>query len=249
MLHELIQMWKKIGLLEKALKNFLKMIDSAEQMFACSVDALFDPAQITDARDLIYKKDVKVNKKQRKIRKELVEHLAVNPRADAPACLILMSVIKDVERAGDYCKNLLEVADMAKQPIAQSKYASDLREMAADVAGSFALTRKAFAEEDHSLASQLIVQETKLAKRGDATIEKVADDDELDANQAVCLALAFRFLKRVDAHLGNVASSVVMPLHKIDYFDEKLATKDIPDPQTAQADAADQNDSEEQGEN
>jgi len=40
----------------------------------------------------------------------------------------------------------------------------------------------------------------------------------------VCLALAFRFLKRVNAHLGNIASSVVMPLHKIDYFDEKWKT-------------------------
>jgi len=30
-----------------------------------------------------------------------------------------------------------------------------------------------------------------------------------------------RYLKRVRAHLGNIASSVVMPIHKIDYFDEK----------------------------
>jgi phosphate transport system protein len=224
MLKELIKMWRKIGLLEKALKNFLKMMDRTEEMFRCSSEALFGARKLADARDTIYEADIKVNKKERKIRKELVEHLAVNPRGDAPACLILMSVSKDVERAGDYCKNLLEVADMIKEPIMESPYADDLRGMVDLVAASFAEAKQAFAEEDQTLGHDLIVQETKFAKRSDAMVEKVANDDTLTSNQAVCLALAFRFLKRINAHLGNVASTVVMPLHKIDYFDEKWAT-------------------------
>ena len=228
MLHELIKMWKRIGLLEKALGNFLKMIDKVEDMFRCSTEALFGARELADARETIYKTDVKVNKKERKIRKELVEHLAVNPRGDAPACLILMSVSKDVERAGDYCKNLLEVAGMLKTPAMETKYAADLREMVDRVTASFAKTRRAFAEEDQAVAQETIVEETQIAKRSDVLVEKVANDDTLDSNQAVCLALAFRFLKRVNAHLGNVASTVVMPLHKIDYFDEKWAGQPPP---------------------
>jgi phosphate uptake regulator len=223
MLSELIKMWKRIGRLDKALKNFLKMIDKVEGMFRCSTEALFGARKLADARETVYHTDIKVNKRERKIRKELVEHLSVNPRGDAPACLILMSVIKDMERAGDYCKNLLEVAGMLKTPAMETKYADDLREMADLVAASFAQTRRAFAEEDHTIANDVIVEERNLAKASDAMVEKIANDDDLDANQAVCLALGFRFLKRVNAHLGNVASTVVMPLHKIDYFDEKLA--------------------------
>jgi hypothetical protein len=30
-----------------------------------------------------------------------------------------------------------------------------------------------------------------------------------------------RFYKRIAAHVLNVLSSVVMPLHKLDYYDEK----------------------------
>jgi hypothetical protein len=30
-----------------------------------------------------------------------------------------------------------------------------------------------------------------------------------------------RFYKRIGAHVLNVLSSVVMPLHKLDYYDEK----------------------------
>jgi hypothetical protein len=38
--------------------------------------------------------------------------------------------------------------------------------------------------------------------------------------QAVARALTHRYLKRVIAHLMNVLSAVIMPLDKLDYFDE-----------------------------
>lgn len=225
MFRELLRMWKRIDLLKQALDDFLTMIDNVEVMFRCSTEALFGERKVADARETIYKTDIKVNITEREIRKRLVEHLAVNPRGDAPACLILMSVSKDIERAGDYCKNLLEVAGMLHAPVAESTYADDLREMTDKVAVAFQATRKAFAEDDQVVGHEVIVEETQIAKRSDTMVEKVADDEELNANQAVCLALAFRFLKRINAHLGNVASSVVMPLHKIDYFDEKWGTQ------------------------
>ena len=34
--------------------------------------------------------------------------------------------------------------------------------------------------------------------------------------------LATRFYKRIGAHVVNVLSSVVMPLHKLDYYDESV---------------------------
>jgi hypothetical protein len=34
------------------------------------------------------------------------------------------------------------------------------------------------------------------------------------------LVLATRFYKRIGGHVLNVLSSVVMPLHKVDYYDE-----------------------------
>lgn len=225
MLRELLRMWKRIDLLKQALDDFLTMIDNVEAMFRCSTEALFGARKRSDAREMLYKTDIKVNITEREIRKRLVEHLAVNPRGDAPACLILMSVSKDMERAGDYCKNLLEVAGMLRGRVIESKYADDLREMVDVVVEAFGKTRKAFAEDDQVVGHEAIVEEVKFAKRSDTMVEKVANDEELNANHAVCLALAFRFLKRVNAHLGNVASSVVMPLHKIDYFDEKWGTQ------------------------
>ena len=85
---------------------------------------------------------------------------------------------------------------------------------------NYALTREERIRQFH-FGHEVIAVELQFAKRSDALVEKVANDLSLNANQAVCLSMAFRFLKRVNAHLGNIASSVVMPLHKIDYFDEK----------------------------
>jgi len=34
------------------------------------------------------------------------------------------------------------------------------------------------------------------------------------------VVLAARYYKRIESHLLNILSGVVMPLHKLDYFDE-----------------------------
>ena len=38
------------------------------------------------------------------------------------------------------------------------------------------------------------------------------------------LVLATRYYKRIGGHVLNVLSSVVMPLHKVDYYDEDVLT-------------------------
>ena len=38
----------------------------------------------------------------------------------------------------------------------------------------------------------------------------------------MAVTLGTRFYKRIGAHLLNILSGVVMPLHKLDYYDEKV---------------------------
>jgi phosphate uptake regulator len=44
---------------------------------------------------------------------------------------------------------------------------------------------------------------------------------EMSVNEAVCFTLIARYFKRIVAHLVNIATSVVLPLSDLDYFDEK----------------------------
>ena len=43
---------------------------------------------------------------------------------------------------------------------------------------------------------------------------------DYDAGKTTALVLGARYYKRIGGHLLNVLSSVVMPLHKVDYYDE-----------------------------
>ena len=49
---------------------------------------------------------------------------------------------------------------------------------------------------------------------------------DFTATETTSLVLLTRFYKRVSGHLLNVASSVIMPLHKIDFYDEQLVSLD-----------------------
>ena len=42
---------------------------------------------------------------------------------------------------------------------------------------------------------------------------------------AVPRALLYRFLKRVTAHCANVVTAVIMPVDRLDYFDEDFDTR------------------------
>ena len=44
----------------------------------------------------------------------------------------------------------------------------------------------------------------------------------LSVNEAVCFTLTARHFKRLAAHLTNIATSVILPLSELDYFDEKI---------------------------
>jgi hypothetical protein len=47
----------------------------------------------------------------------------------------------------------------------------------------------------------------------------------------VTYTLLARFDKRIAGHLGNIASSRVMPLHKLDSFDEQYLPGQEPKPE------------------
>jgi phosphate uptake regulator len=63
-----------------------------------------------DVNDELRATDQKVNRLEREIRRELVVHASVFGAIDTPAVLVYMSIVKDVERVGDYAKNLVDLA-------------------------------------------------------------------------------------------------------------------------------------------
>ena len=212
----LIKAWRGVTFLNEIMEEFDVMLHEGEKMFRNTKGLFFEEKDPSLLKDEIRSKDIKVNKLERKIRKKLVQHISMNPGEDIIAALVMMSVVKDAERIGDYCKNFLEVGELLAKPIS-GKWRTIFSRLFSDVEVLFPLTRSAFFETSRDHAERVLEEDYRIADECDNLLEDVAKSD-LSTNAAVCYTLLLRYLKRVAAHLGNIASAVVQPVHKIDFF-------------------------------
>ncbi|MCL7970792.1 MAG: hypothetical protein M8866_01715 [marine benthic group bacterium] len=225
MLKELLSIFRAGEPLAEMGDNFGKMIGLTYDMTVQASRVYFSDRLQADDRTAVYKADVKVNKLERKIRKQVIAHLSLaSERASVPYCLLLMSLVKDVERIGDYAKNLSEARDYHPSALPEDEIMHEMREIAGEIEASFAEIADVFETSDHERAVELIREGRDLTRRCDGVVGRVARS-EYDASTATSVVMGARFYKRIAAHVLNILSSVVMPLHKLDYYDEKHLAK------------------------
>ena len=220
MFKNLLSFWKGKDFLVQVLEDFKTMLNDSETMFEAVCAQLLVGAEKGGLKEKIYEIDKQVNSLQKEIRKRIVEHLTLQPTVNVNACLILMSVVKDAERLGDYSKNLYEVTELLTEPIDCALFSEYFDELDKKILALFQQTQKAFIEADEEQARSAWQHEKKIAKDCDHIIERLAQSN-LTVNQAVCFTLVARHFKRIMAHLVNIATSVVLPLSDLDYFDER----------------------------
>ncbi|NQV04478.1 MAG: hypothetical protein HQ532_03170 [Candidatus Omnitrophica bacterium] len=220
MFRNLLQFWKGKAFLTEVLEEFKGMLDETQKMFDSVCKRLIYNEQEPGLKDRIYAIDKNVNKLQRNIRKRVIEHLSIQPSVDVSTSLLLMSVVKDAERLGDYAKNLFEVTRYLQKPMNKDTYRELFNNIEKEILELFQKTKEAFMESDEAKANLSWQYESKITKRCDEIIEKLAKGN-LPTNEAVCFVLTARYFKRITAHLSNIATSVVLPLSELDYFDEK----------------------------
>lgn len=221
MLKELVSIFRdQRHPLTSANDNFSRMLELTQGMCLDASSVFWGRRQTPEERTSLYERDVEVNKLERKIRKRLVAHLSLRDPSDVPYCLLLMSLVKDLERLGDYAKNLTEVADIASGPFPEDEVIGELKEVRRSVESLIKEAAQVFSRSDRDRAVELTVEGRSVSKRCDALIRKIATS-EYTPPLVVSLTLGTRFYKRISGHLLNLLSGVIMPLHKLDYFDEK----------------------------
>jgi len=196
------------------------MLEKAHGMFDYTSGVLIRGDEDTDPQARVYDEDQKINKLERKIRRRIISHLSLRgSRADVPSALIFMNAVKDGERLGDYVKNLHEVGEMMPADVNRQLYADKLGPISDEISVMFDNTRQAFEDSDEELAGKVIKQAKRSGREFEALIREIIASG-MDANNAICMVLMLRFYKRLVAHMGNIASTVVMPVDLIDYYDE-----------------------------
>ena len=207
--------------LNEQYNQFVDMLNADKELFNEVIDAFRGITNLDEIEGDVYKMDIKINKAERAIRKRLVSHLALNPDRDIAGALVLMSVVKDAERVGDFCKNLYEAAVMVRKQCSELYFCSKITEYTEHVRNTFETTIEAFETENSVMAAEILQDEIKWNRRFDILLTTMADS-EISTREAVCTTLFVRALKRIQAHLANIASSIVLPVHEIDHRPKHL---------------------------
>jgi len=204
--------------LDKAFNEFDEMLSAGQWMFTKVRSILEGQTPLDDVREEIFTKDQVINELLRSLRLNLVTHLSVNKNADIAACLALMSIAKDAERIGDYCKNLFEVTEHGDLAKGNEKYQSRVAALPGEVEEIFGLVRTAFSESSPKQAKVAI----KAADAVRSTCDKIGQDlledhAEISTQDAVSLSLQTRYFKRIASHLANIATAVFGRIEELDF--------------------------------
>ncbi len=213
-----LAIFKKDTLMDRAYQRSFKMLDITLDMFREARDSLRNRAD--SEVDLgLKEKDKEVNKYEREVRRMVFNHLVLRGAADLSTGLALVSIIIDIERIGDYTKNMVELALDHPGQLHGGRYEDELVRMEEAVEDNFGQTKKCFMEGDDALAIALL---EKYAWVNDACDDRVRDvvqekDSSIRAGDAAGLALYIRFLKRINSHLRNITTSVSNPFDRIGF--------------------------------
>jgi phosphate uptake regulator len=211
--------------LESAYKRAGDMLKRDQYMFNEVCNALLDGGVIRRTKKLkkegivevLSAEDKRINELEISIRKEIFQYLALNTAPDITASLILASVIIDMERIGDYTKDLAKIALIKPPKLTRMVYVESIKEWKGTLVQMFDLTHTAFVQDDDVVAKQVMQMNRDLRADTDLILMKLEKDAKIRSKEAIIYTLYMRYFRRVSAHLENVASSVAYPFPYIGF--------------------------------
>ena len=226
MLGQLIAALKTDNKLDEAFSQFQEMLTASQWMFGEANDVLRGKKEGDAVRDPLYNKDQEINTLLRSIRANILTHLSVNPVADIPGCLALMSIAKDAERIGDYCKNVFEVGRYYEGDYEIGRYHQPLEDIRKQVVCLFDDVISAFEDSSTKQAKSAIKAADRIRGECDAVEETLLRDRRtVETHAAVAYSLLSRHYKRVASHLANVATAVFGRIEDLDFRKPKSSSE------------------------
>lgn len=228
MLKQFFEIFRKDNLLQQAFDRSVEMLELETRMFSTAVESL---RRRDDARlDMdVYAADQKINHYEREVRRKAVTHLALGQDADLHGGMVLVSIVIDIERIGDYTKNIVDLALRHPERLQCGQFEERVCRIESTVMNAFEGLIKALPESDPEMAAGVMSEHWWIARKTDDIVNQLIDgESDVEGSDAVTLALYSRFLKRISAHQMNIASSIVNPFDRIG-FREKNSDPGNPD--------------------
>ena len=209
--------------LKRMRTQFGEMLDAGRHAFSTAAHAFLGGTDPEAIREDLFQTDKRINRAERQIRREIVVHVSVQGVGDFPACLVLMSIVKDAERIGDYAKNLFDLTQLAPHAPA-GPYGEDLAVLKDRIHDLMATCHQAVNANQKEQAKDVIRTAQRIEDHCDEKVRLLIEGAGEPA-MAPTYVLAYRYFKRVVSHVRNIASSVVQPVHKLD-FTSKFAKEE-----------------------
>lgn len=215
----LSKLFSEANLYVQALEESYTMLDMDWTMYEASVKSL----RQSDSGELdvdVYKLDKQINAYERDVRRKIMTHLSLTGGRDLSPGLILISVVIDIERIGDYTKNICDMAQQHPRRLDAKSMESNLQEIETKVAKIFTDMITAFKESDGAMARRIMEDyKEEISQQADDITNRIIAGEvtDLDPSDATATAMYARYLKRIAAHSRNIITSVVNPFDRIGY--------------------------------
>ena len=217
---EIVNLWKSEDLLSQAWDESYKMMILSNKIFTQAIQYLRE-GENKDTIKALKKRDVEINIFQRDVRRKVVTHYAISQDVDdLPNGLVLLNMVIDVERVGDYTKNILDLALNHPNIIKSEEFSEDLYHVEQEVISRFSKTLEAINTQDADVARSMMVtyKETLTSISDDIVNGCISGKITLgDESKTVSLALYARYLKRIGAHLKNITTVLINPFDAVGY--------------------------------
>mgnify|MGYP001177364667 FL=1 len=217
---DLVTIWNSEDSLSQAWTSSNEMLHLSHEMFTDSVNALRSGEKNKVIKS-IKLRDEEINQYHRDIRKKVVTYYSVSKDVtNINSGLVLINMVVDIERVGDYTKNILDLAKYYPKKLRSEKISEDLRIIEQAVIERFQNTVKAVEEMDEIAAKELIKSyRSDLGKLSDNLVaSSISGDLKIgEEHMASSMVLYARYLKRIGAHLKNITSVVINPFESFGY--------------------------------
>ena len=217
---DVINLWKADDLLSQSWDESYKMLNLSHEIFQQALIYLRNGENI-DTLKTLKMRDKEINEFQRDVRRKVLTHYAVEQDTSNMADgLILINMVVDIERIGDYCKNILDLAINHDQSIKSSEISEDLAMIEEEAKSRFEKTIQAIQAQDVEIAQSLMEgYKEQMTGKADEIVNGIIKDELHFGSEArtASIALYTRYLKRIGAHLKNITTTLVNPFDAIGY--------------------------------
>lgn len=217
---DILNLWKSEGLLEQSWKESYEMLQLSREIFLQAVDHLHSGGN-TKILKALKRRDKEINDFHRDVRRKVMTHYSVSQdTTDLVNGLILINMVVDIERLGDYAKNILDLAIHLPEPLDIPSVSKELSEIEDEVLRRFDKTIRAIHTQDSEVAKSLLeTYNDNVSKIADEFVDEIIEGKLEFQNQSISAAIALytRYLKRIGGHLKNITTTLVNPFDSIGY--------------------------------